>query len=354
MHRVKFVFVPDRNPSSFPNKIKPALINRIFPFVSGMAASRLGWVKYYREKRNYGPIQMAAHILQRLSRRFLRQNAMLALTIDDDESPASLNTIKDGYRHAICYNCPPPFCSYYFPDGIKRKLRRCGQRTCPLCHYLRAYKLIVRLKEETPAILEAWPSTFLHCYGARFDSSVHADEVRTKVTALVRKLGQRRNVVGLVWYFRPVFLKKKKHEVIWRARLMVIASSDFYVRADEKKQSGFELVKAIPVTNKNLVKSVGWLMSWGRYPFWINEDVFAAWNQVLTVGRTYNCSGIARKNYNRGALYHFYRLAAKARAKIMARPKRILRKDGSIKPQPPVSLLRASQQSFLASTPPQP
>jgi len=353
VQRIKFVFVPDRDPSQFPNKIKPAFISRIFPFVAGMAASRLGWIKYYREKRNYGSVQLAAHILQRLSRRFLRQNASVVLSIDSPETPEPLNTIGNGYRHAICYNCPPSFCSFYFPDGGKRKLRRCGQRTCPFCHYLRAYRLLLRLKEEIPAVLDAWPSTFLHCYEARFDSGVTADEVRTKITTLVRKLGRRRNVVGLVWYFRPLYLKKT-HDVIWRARLMVLASADFYVREEEKRQSGFEMIKATQLSTKSLVKAIGWLMSWGKYPFWFNEEILAAWNQVLTIGRTYNCSGIARRNYDRSVLDHFYRLAAKARAKVLKRSKRILRKDGSIKPQVPVSLLRASQQSFLASTPPPP
>jgi hypothetical protein len=353
VEKIKYVFVPDRNPSRFQNKVKSALIPRLFPFISGITRSRLGWVKYYQEKRGYNSIQMAAHVLQRFYRRFLRQNASLALAQEAGEPVTPLGTIHNAYRHAVCYNCRPSFCSFYFPDGVNRKLWRCGQRLCPFCHYLRVYRLLSRLKEETPAILDAWPSTFLHCYGARFDSSAPADEVRTKITALVRKIGRRRNVVGLVWYFRPLYLKKK-HDVIWRARLMVIASADFYLRDDEKQTSGFELVKAAPVTIKGLAKSVGWLMSWGKYPFWFNEEIIAAWNQVLTIGRTYNCSGIARRNYDRSVLDHFYRLAAKARAKVLKRSKRILRKDGSIKPQVPVSLLRASQPSFLASTPPPP
>lgn len=353
MFRVKYVYVSDRNPKLFQNKIKPLLIKSLFPFITGITKSRLGWVKYYTEKREYNFVQLAAHSLQRLYRRFLRQNASAALTSMLDDSYESLRTIDDSFSHTVCYNCRPSFCSFYTPNNKTVKCRRCRRRMCPSCHFGRARDLVLRLHESCKPVLAAWPSTFLHCYEAKFPTSVSANEIRDKVAGLVRSIYRRRNLLGLVWYFRPLYLKKK-HEVIWRARLIVIASADFHLRDEEKQASGLQMKTALQVNPKNLVRAVGWCLAWGKYPFWFTEEIVAAWNQVLAVGRTFSCSGIAKKNFDKGALSHFYRLAAKARAKVLARGKRILRKDGSIKPQPPISLLRANQASFLSPAPPHP
>lgn len=347
MHRVKYVFVPDRNPRSFRNRIKPTLIRKLFPFLRGILASRLGWVRYYSQQRGYDFVQLAAHGLQRLYRRFLRQNAAAALSVINEEeaSMPSLATVQTGYGHAICYNCKPSFCSFYTPNGGDNKRRRCRQRFCPSCHFSRAHRLITRLRSNCRPVLQAWPSTLVHCYEAKFDASTNADEVRAKLVNLTRKLGRRRNVVGMVWYFRPIFVYvSKRLTLFWRARLMVIASADFHLRDEEKRASCLSLIKAKHITEKVLVRSVGWLLSWGHYPFWYNEQIVSAWNQVLATGKIFSCSGIASKNVgDYVTLRHFYRLAAKARQKVAARERENSRKKGGTRPRPPVSLLRANQ-----------